>query len=1111
MNAGELSSFFKVMPLSLILLSFHAQAKTPDEFVTQEYLNNTGLWVINAAEAYSKGYTGKGIALGVLDTGVNFQHAEFKGKKFLWFPDEGYVYDWEMNSHGSHVAGIMAANKDGQDHPGNMHGVAFDANLLAMGTLLDGIHENNFGTLIRAVLDRPDIKIVNNSWGDSLYYLDELFTAANDAEHGEIILNVRDAISAYESDSFLYNLGEHDKLMVFAAGNSGHRGPSTPAAFPAFLPDLHNWLSVVALDSTDGRISLESDGKTKRLSDSAVPTYSELAMGAEEFSLAAPGTWINSVNATGGYADSTGTSMAAPYVSGTLGLVQQAYPWMSARQLADTVLSTADRNFIAPGQIISLSEDRTMDPVTGHSFTDTVIRLQIVDSADKYWERVQEEKVIPSAGTPERERLETYLRKYYRENTAMVYGYYGIKNDDEFIAAFFATKDSPYKITYPDGTVYSTLYGSVWSVPFDQIFGQGIVNAGKAVDGPSQFNVNRMTPDDLSSEQISVYTGKKELLYAVDTRGFVSGWHNDISQELWHTERHTNILPEFLEKYPDFLEIMEKQTTAGLLKKNEGTLYLTGTNSYQGSTVIEGGTLSISQKEDHSGGQLLNSNVYVLPEGQLQGNGTIHQSVSNWGNVTPGNGIGVLTVGSYVQYSPGTLLMDFDSAGHTDRLIVNGDAKIDGTLALSPVRGYYNNPVTFSFNDLISAGSFSSLPAVTELGRLSPTLTMNIVQDQDRFTINTSRSLEAYSQYASDDNASRVGRALSSAANVQADMYELYGALDFSDAEGRTVRNALTQLSPDAYGNAALAAFEMQRMLSDTLLSGLFARSEQKDSEWHVFVQPYAVTSDMNAPGGTRGYHATNAGLIVGAEQSRSDGLTFGGHMVMNHQSANGDENGALRNNGLYLGVQGDFSPSDRGGWNLFGTGRAGIENQDMTRRVSFSDYSAENRSAWTGYSGSVRVGVGYAFQQKGFSAGPFSALDYAFSSRPSLTEQDGGGSRLHLDSENFHSLRSVLGVRLQTSEQYLSEQVNWSVQAYTAWNHELRENAGVMHASFAAADNDDFSGTVKMPDRDSVSVGTGIVFRTDKNVAVSLNSGGEIYRRNGTSVYGNLSVEWAF
>ncbi|HFW3777781.1 TPA: S8 family serine peptidase [Salmonella enterica subsp. enterica serovar Thompson] len=1110
MDNDRLFSIIKVIPFAFIFFTHQTRASTPEDFVTQEYLNSTGLWVINAADAYSKGYTGKDITLGVIDTGVNWKHPEFKGKKIIWVTDDGYIYDWRMNDHGSHVAGIMAANRDGEDTPGNMHGVAFDANLLSMGAFLDGVHEDHMGMLIKSALTRPDIKIINNSWGNTLFYLDQLYSARNEGERELIRNEVRDLISEYEADSFLYNLVENDKLMVFAAGNNGHRGPSLPAAFPAFLPELNSWLSVIALDSTDGRISVENDGKTKRLSDSAVPTYSELAMGAEEFTLAAPGTWINSVDATGGYIEYTGTSMATPYVSGTLGLVQQAFPWMSARQLADTVLSTADRDFIAPGQIISFSEDR-VEPVAGKPVTDTVIRLQIVDNADKYQERGQEEKSIPLPGTPERERLENYLRKYFRENAEMINSYYLIKNDDEFIAAFFATKDDPYRITFSDGTPYSTFYGSVWSVPFDQIFGQGIVNAGKAVDGPSQLNANRMTPDDLSDEHISIYTGKKELLYPVDTRGYVSGWHNDISQELWHTERHTNILPEFLEKNPDFLEIMQKQTTAGLLKKNEGTLYLTGTNSYQGSTVIEGGTLSISQKEDHSGGQLLNSNVYVLPEGQLQGNGTIHQSVSNWGKVTPGNGIGVLTVGSYVQYSPGTLLMDFDSAGHTDRLIVNGDAKIDGTLALSPVRGYYNNPVIFSFNDLISAGSFSSLPVVTELSRFSPTLTMNIVQDQDRFTVNTSRSKEAYSQYASGDNASRVGRALSSAANVQADMYELYSALDFSDAEGSTVHKALTQLSPDAYGNAALAAFDMQRMLSDTLLSGLFARSEQKDSEWHVFVQPYAVTSDMNMPGGTRGYHATNAGLIVGAEQSRSDGLTFGGHMVMNHQSVNGDENGALRNNGFYLGVQGDFSPSDWGGWNLFGTGRMGIENQDMTRRVSFSDYSAENKSAWTGYSGSARVGVGYEFQQDAFSAGPFSALDYAFSSRPSFTEQEGEGSRLHLDSEIFHSLRSVLGVHLQTSEQYLSKHVNWRVQAYTAWNHELRENAGVMHASFAAADNDNFSSTVKMPDRDSVSVGTGIVFRTDKNVSVSLNTGGEIYRRNGTSVYGNLGVEWIF
>ena len=177
------------------------------------------------------------------------------------------------------------------------------------------------------------------------------------------------------------------------------------------------------------------------------------------------------------------------------------------------------------------------------------------------------------------------------------------------------------------------------------------------MDGLSQLNANRMSPADLSSEKIKGYTGKTELLYGVDTKGYVSAWNNDISQELWHENRHDFIMPEFLEKYPDYVDTMKNQTSVGLLKNGEGTLYLTGTNSYTGSTVIEGGTLSISRRPDLSGGQLTASDVYVLPEGTLQGNGTISQSVSNWGTVNPGNSIGTLTTGNYTQHSTGTLML----------------------------------------------------------------------------------------------------------------------------------------------------------------------------------------------------------------------------------------------------------------------------------------------------------------------------------------------------------------------------------------------------------------------------------------------------------------------
>ena len=77
--------------------------------------------------------------------------------------------------------------------------------------------------------------------------------------------------------------------------------------------------------------------------------------------------------------------------------------------------------------------------------------------------------------------------------------------------------------------------------------------------------------------------------------------------------------------------------------------------------------------------------------------------------------------------------------------------------------------------------------------------------------------------------------------------------------------------------------------------------------------------------------------------------------------------------------------------------------------RVSFNGYNRENNKDWTGFSGSVRAGGGYEADWGTIKAGPFAALDYAFSSRPSLTEDNGMGSRLHLDSETFHSLRSFV------------------------------------------------------------------------------------------------------
>ena len=529
---------------------------------------------------------------------------------------------------------------------------------------------------------------------------------------------------------------------------------------------------------------------------------------------------------------------------------------------------------------------------------------------------------------------------------------------------------------------------------------------------------------------------------------------------------------------------------------------------------VDGGALSFNGRAEvldvnvREGATLSGNAEYAL-NALDNGYVSVDGVFTNAGTVAPGNSIGTITInGDYHQTATGRLLAEFDASGTSDGLAVNGNAVVNGTLYLAPLPGYYEG--SLSLAPITASGNLTEGYA-TNLLLDSPTLKMTVTPQGGTATVLSSRAADAYSRYAANGNAANVGRALSSADGVRDDMRNLYAALDFSAPDGSTVREALSRLSPDAYGNAALASFDMHRMLSDLILPGTFSRAPQKDGEWHGSVQPYAGTFDQPGRSGMGGYDATNVGLIGSAERSTPGGLTVGGHVVFNHQSMTGDTNGKLRGEGLYLGAQGLYAPADWDGWNVFGIGRLGVENWRMKRTVSFNGYNRENNKDWTGFSGSIRAGGGYEADWDTLKAGPFAALDYAFSSRPSLTEDNGMGSRLHLDSETFHSLRSSLGVRMSTNERQFGEHATWKAHASAAWNHELLDKAGTMHASFVDAANAGFSNTVKVPGRDSLGLGAGVRFNTDKRVSFSLNAGSELFRRDETSVYGNLAVEWTF
>ncbi len=148
---------------------------------------------------------------------------------------------------------------------------------------------------------------------------------------------------------------------------------------------MANWISVGAINANNGCITRGEDGRLI-LNPASIPMFTNLATGSELYTIMAPGSEINSLNAAdNGYMMESGTSMAAPVVSGALALVAQAYPWMTGKQLADSVLTTANRDFEAPPYTVLY----TTPPENKESNLVETVRLVIIakdkKEADQIW------------------------------------------------------------------------------------------------------------------------------------------------------------------------------------------------------------------------------------------------------------------------------------------------------------------------------------------------------------------------------------------------------------------------------------------------------------------------------------------------------------------------------------------------------------------------------------------------------------------------------------------------------------------------------------------------------------------------------------------------------
>lgn len=1009
-----------LIALSLLLAKpYNVFAADADSFRTDEYYGmdadpisakankNGALDIINAAGAYAQGYTGKGVTVGVTDAGiVNFSHPEFSGKT-----GSGVVFDglessdvpltWEEIGHPTHVAGIAAADKNGF----GMHGVAYDADIAsssAIGHYYGGLRFESCSSFYDYYLTNPDIKIINNSWGSSLYLLDE-------KDFNEGIAYFQSDIASFEIEKAVNN----DKLLVFSAANSGHLTAALENNLDILIGDKafnDNIITVTAAKANsfkknnNGGFDVESD---------AIAIFSNLAMYNEDTTLSAPGWYINSAWAdfaeSGIYYEAMhGTSMAAPMVTGVGALVQQAFPYLSGKQIGDVLLSTANNNITnEDGYFVTGQSDYGEND--NETVSLNVLYTGSIDSSD----------------------VENDIFKYFdshRDSFITVIA----RSEDDYLKLLDIDDQNELMKYLKDKEIGYVVYNNV---PLDVIFGQGIVDAGKAVNGLGAINVRRLDSSDISENYTIAGSKDKtaQALYKVDTQGYNSIWSNDIGEiragyiaenpldNPFETDDTTGNYDEKSEKFAGLTDLHDRwvfYTTnsfdesgenwmtkyymdqynqqvaasglaglhAGLYKTGEGILALTGDNTYKGASIATGGTLQIDGS--------VAGDAYSDGAGTIAGSGTINGDLYNKGVVEAGSWGAVFD----------------EETNKPMQLSVGGDFTGDGAISVNTDGTNYAQIAvtgTADVNDMsLKAGTFAA-PGVTGV-----ILTADGEQDNSAVKTLAITDTENNITGAENLNADFSGM-LNGTVKLTEDSKELI--LTTTTANNAGINSARFNAFNSLYNNLTKAEQqEMQRLyaLNNGSLNNAVNELTQSES-MHMELARDAIQNRDVRQAVTRQQHLDrDEGLwaITGKNWGETDGgitrhsynltlgkdfyntdNTYAGALFAYSDNSIGGNNADGEYKNYSLGIYGGSknSPGTVTGYVSYG-----VQDNELTRHLgSAFSHSGMGSKLESDYDSSV-IGVGakYAYDlhygKEGWHVSPYAALDFAHYKQDSFTER---------------------------------------------------------------------------------------------------------------------------
>jgi len=836
----------------------------------------------NTAAARQAGFTGAGLRIGVVDSGVMRTHPALAPRvvaNFNFVSSQNNLQVDDVLGHGTDVAQLAAGTPFGA-WPG---GIAPGAQIVSARILADkpppddGSGQGNqiddeLGMReVHQQLINSGVRIMNNSWG-GVYWSNPVATNPIADEYRPFVLS-------------------NNGLVVFATGNDARPNPDSMGALPSqpgpngTLPaaDLERgWLAVTAVNPNNvQQLDVGSDGVV----------YANACGIALRYCLAAPGTAVFTGTTDGPtsptYWRGSGTSFAAPMVSGAAALVWQAFPWFTNDLVRQTLLGTAT-DLGAPG---------------------------------------------------------------------------------------------------PDLT-----------------FGYGLLNVGRAINGPGRFDWGDAT---------------------ADVSGTSRPWSNDIAG------------------------------SGGLRKRGTGTLALTGANTYTGRTTVEQGTLEVQRAmpggaDVLAGGRLrlragLQGTPVTANVGSLDNTGTIEFL---GGDTSQG---ATYAMSSFRNNAGGA--MELQIGAH---LAVSGTATLGGELRLTGRASNYiiaapsiNSPTRETFLQAGAvSGTFATVtwsPFVTGSVAYAATDVSLLLSRADVATTASSMGLSATALSGAqrmEGAMDELDTSIENGEGVSADV--LAGASAFQGTPtAAAAEQSLSSLSGDLHaGDAAFAmmAIEGNRRAVESRIDALRdGQAPLMGGAWFddLDSQRALARFDMQADGWMAGQDVRLGALTVGAALAQTEGYA--------HHEQRFD-----REHNRQLEAQ-FYASRDVGRGYVLGSLAVGRMQRWTRRDVLLGTEAFRTGADYAQRYASVGLQAGLPVQVGPGRITPYVGLQNLQLERDGFSEAGAAGFGLSADASSMRVSQALLGARYATQWNVGSAQ--WDLQARAEWQRLLSQSGGDIQARFTALD----------------------------------------------------------